>query len=48
MLLIPGAITAALYSYARKNFSDLLYYFVLDGLMALSALLTLLFGQLIF
>ena len=45
MLLIPGAITAGLYHHARKNFSDLLYYFVLDGLMALSALLTLLFGR---
>lgn len=44
ILLIPGAITAALYSHARRNFSDLLYYFVLDGLMALSALLTILFG----
>jgi 4-hydroxybenzoate polyprenyltransferase len=41
ILLIPGIITASLYNYARKNFSDLLYYFVLDGLMALSALLTL-------
>ena len=44
ILLIPGAITAALYRYARKNFSDFLYYFILDGLMALSALLSLLFG----
>ncbi len=44
-LLIPGAITAALYNHARKNFSDFLYYFVLDGLMALSALLSLLFGR---
>lgn len=43
-LLIPGAITAGLYSYAKKNFSDILYYFVLDGLMALSSLLTLLLG----
>jgi 4-hydroxybenzoate polyprenyltransferase len=45
ILLIPGAITAGLYNYARKNFSDRLYYFVLDGLMALSALLTLLCGR---
>lgn len=44
MLLLPGALTALLYNYARINFSDLLYYFVLDGLMALSAVLTLLFG----
>lgn len=40
-LLIPGIIAAGLYRYARKNFSDILYYFVLDGLMALSSLLTL-------
>jgi 4-hydroxybenzoate polyprenyltransferase len=45
LLLIPGVVTAALYNHARKNFSDLLYYFMLDGLMALSALLTLLFGR---
>jgi hypothetical protein len=40
-LLVPGIITACLYRYARRNFSDVLYYFVLDGLMALSSLLTL-------
>lgn len=39
ILLIPGIITAALYNYAKKNFSDYLYYFVLDGLMMLSGLL---------
>jgi 4-hydroxybenzoate polyprenyltransferase len=39
LLLIPGAIVAALYNYAKKNFSDYLYYFVLDGLMMLSGLL---------
>jgi 4-hydroxybenzoate polyprenyltransferase len=44
ILLFPGAITALLYNYARKEFSDMLYYFVLDGLMALSSLLTLLIG----
>jgi 4-hydroxybenzoate polyprenyltransferase len=42
LLLIPGIITASLYNYARKSFSDILYYFILDGLMALSSLLTLL------
>ena len=42
-LLIPGVITAGLYRYAQKNFSDMLYYFVLDGLMALSSLFTLFF-----
>jgi len=41
LLIIPGIITFALYNYARKNFSDMLYYFVLDGLMALSAILML-------
>ena len=41
LLLIPGILTAGLYRYARRNFSDILYYFVLDGLMALSSLLTL-------
>jgi len=41
-LLIPGIITAALYNYSWKNISDILYYFTLDGLMALSSALTLL------
>jgi 4-hydroxybenzoate polyprenyltransferase len=40
-LLLPGIITAILYKRALRDFSDMLYYFVLDGLMALSALLTL-------
>ncbi len=42
VLLIPGIILIALYSYAKRNFSDYLYYFVLDGLMMLSGLLMLL------
>jgi 4-hydroxybenzoate polyprenyltransferase len=41
LLLIPGVITALIYNYSKKNFSDVLYYFVLDGLMMLSALLML-------
>jgi 1,4-dihydroxy-2-naphthoate octaprenyltransferase len=41
LLLIPGVLTAALYNYARRHFSDMFYYFVLDGLMALSAVLML-------
>lgn len=41
LLLMPGAVTALLYRYASKNFSDMLYYFVLDGLMALAPVLTL-------
>ncbi|MEP6749612.1 MAG: UbiA family prenyltransferase [Bacteroidota bacterium] len=43
LLLVPGAIVAALYNYAKKNFSDYLYYFVLDGLMMLSGLLMIIF-----
>lgn len=42
-LIIPGVITAAIYQYAKKNFSDYLYYFILDGLMMFSALLMLIF-----
>lgn len=41
LLLIPGIIAGALYRHAKRNFSDILYYFILDGLMALSSLLTL-------
>lgn len=44
LLLIPGFITAALFRYASRHFSDMLYYFVLDGLMALSALLMMIPG----
>jgi len=44
ILLIPGFLTAALGNYARRNFHDLFYYLILDGLMALSALLMLLFN----
>jgi len=40
-LLIPGIILACSYNYARKHFNDMYYYFILDGLMALSALLLL-------
>jgi 4-hydroxybenzoate polyprenyltransferase len=43
-ILIPGAILTGLYNYAKKNFSDYLYYFVLDGLMMAPALLMLLAG----
>jgi 1,4-dihydroxy-2-naphthoate octaprenyltransferase len=41
LLLIPGIITALLFNYARRNFSDIFYYVILDGLMAFSALLML-------
>jgi 4-hydroxybenzoate polyprenyltransferase len=42
-LLLPGLITAAVYQTAKKNFSDYLYYFLLDGLMMLSGLIMLIF-----
>lgn len=38
-LIAPGLITAALYPYAKNRSSDMLYYFILDGLMAFSALI---------
>ena len=41
-LLIPGIILSLLYYPAKKNFSDYLYYFILDGLMMLSVPLLLL------
>lgn len=41
ILLAPGLIVAGLYNYAKKNYSDYLYYFVLDGLMMFSGLLVL-------
>jgi 4-hydroxybenzoate polyprenyltransferase len=44
LLLIPGIIVAGLYNYAKTNFSDMLYYFILDGLMAFSAILMLITG----
>ena len=37
ILLIPALIMGLLYEYVKKNRSDYLYYFLLDGLMALSA-----------
>jgi 4-hydroxybenzoate polyprenyltransferase len=41
LLLVPGVVVAWLYPYAKRHFSDYLYYFVLDGLMMLSSLLML-------
>jgi 4-hydroxybenzoate polyprenyltransferase len=43
LLLIPCIIAALIYDYAKRNFSDYLYYFVIDGLMMFSALLMLIF-----
>ena len=39
ILLIPALLLISLYKYAKRNFSDYLYYFVLDGLMMFSGLL---------
>ena len=39
-LLIPGLFVLLLFKRAKRDFSDYLYYFVLDGLMMFSALLT--------
>ena len=39
ILLIPALLLISLYKYAKKNFSDYLYYLVLDGLMMFSGLL---------
>jgi 4-hydroxybenzoate polyprenyltransferase len=41
-LLIPAIILCFLYYPSKKNFSDYLYYFILDGLMMLSAPLLIL------
>jgi 4-hydroxybenzoate polyprenyltransferase len=43
LLLIPGVTVGFLYGYAKRNFSDYLYYIVLDGLMMFSGLLMLIF-----
>jgi 4-hydroxybenzoate polyprenyltransferase len=39
VLVIPAVLLIGLYKYAKRNFSDYLYYFVLDGLMMLPGLL---------
>lgn len=41
ILLIPVFLMAFLFNYAKKNFSDYFYYFILDGLMMLSGILLL-------
>ncbi|MET0244709.1 MAG: UbiA family prenyltransferase [Flavitalea sp.] len=41
LLVIPGVIMVPMYNIARKNFSDYLYYILLDGMMMFSSLLTL-------
>lgn len=39
LLIFPAFILISLYKYAKRNFSDYLYYFVLDGLMMMTGLL---------
>jgi 4-hydroxybenzoate polyprenyltransferase len=39
ILTVPAVLLIGLYKYSKRNFSDYLYYFVLDGLMMLSGLL---------
>ena len=40
VLLVPGLLTGLIYRTAKKNHSDYLYYFILDGLMMFSSLVT--------
>lgn len=40
-LLLPLPVLLAVYKRSKHNFSDYLYYFLLDGLMAISSLATL-------
>ena len=42
ILLVPSAVLALLYQQSKQSHSDYLYYFLLDGLMALSAPLLIL------
>jgi hypothetical protein len=44
VLLLPGIIVTVLFNYSKKHFTDTLYYFVLDGMMAFSSLLMLIPG----
>ena len=39
-LLFPAFVVTGFYPFLKRNFSDYLYYFFLDGMMAFSALLT--------
>jgi len=43
-LLIPGIITGIFYKTGKRSLDDLFFYFLLDGLMMLSALLMIIFG----
>lgn len=41
IMLIPGIILLMIFPFATRNFDDYLYYFILDGLMMLSALMSI-------
>jgi 4-hydroxybenzoate polyprenyltransferase len=43
-LLFPAIVVTGLYPFFKRNFSDYLYYFFLDGMMAFPALLTAIFS----
>ena len=43
LLVLPGAILVFLYPETKRNYSDDLYYIVLDGIVMLSGLLMLVF-----
>jgi 4-hydroxybenzoate polyprenyltransferase len=43
-LILPGVLLGALFGYSQRNRSDYFFYLVLDGLMALSLPLLVLFG----
>ena len=44
-LLIPGILTGLFYKKGKRSLDDLFFYFLLDGLMMLSALLMIIFGM---
>ncbi len=41
MLLLPGIILVFIFPICTQNFDDYLYYFILDGLMMLSAIMSI-------
>lgn len=43
LLVIPGVVVTAIYKEAKRNFSDNLYYILLDGMVMFSSLLMLIF-----
>ena len=45
IIILPGILVALTYPYSKKSKSDYLYFFVLDGLMMLSALIMFVIGM---